>query len=296
MEAEASPWFDALDWCASDYLSQPPSVPSGIAPLDSALVGGFRQGVYTVLGRPGEGKSALALAIVERTVSAGVPAAVLSLEMSAADAWLRVASAWSVRHKDQDGCRQFTWSSVWQQSAITVGYGGGRISSGADAIITAARSMAKAKAPLMIAEPEPDLDRVVQLLQASRDAGAALAVVDYLQLIDVPGIEREHERVSVAMRALATTSKELRMPVLLVAAMNREGLTGAATMHSAAGSSLVEYASSCVMTYVRDKDADCAPGTRRMLLNVEKNRNGMVTEEPIGLTYWPGFNWIEECE
>lgn len=290
-----TPWFDAVDWCATDYQNRPRPVPTGIPKLDHVLIGGLKPGVYTVLGRPGEGKSALAIFMAESVATSGSGAAVISLEMPDHDAWLRAASSYSVRRNGENGCRMFSWSAVDYEADATARYGGSNLSSGGDAIITAARLMSSL--PLLIAAPpEPSIGTVVSLLAEAKDVGAQMAVVDYLQLIDVPGIDREYERVSTAMRSLVGSSLELKLPIVLLAAMNRGGLTGGASMHSASGSSVIEYASTCVMTYVRDKDAESADGTRAMLLNVEKNRSGMVTDEPIRLKYWPAYNWIEETE
>lgn len=295
-EEERGAWFDALEWTRTGYLDLPDPVPTGIPSLDHHLVDGMRPGVYTILGRPGEGKSALALMVAATAAVRGDCAAVLSLEMPAHDAWLRAASAWSCT-VGEDVCPSFSWSASQQSARISVEYGGKSLSSGGDPVITAARVMAARRVPLLVAEPEsPTIDEVLGLLAEAKARGARLAVVDYLQLVDVPGVEREYERVSAAMRALALFAREEELPVLLVAAMNREGLTGGASMHSAAGSSLVEYASTCVMTYVRDKEAEATdpPGTRTMLLNIEKNRCGMVTMQPIRLRYWPAFNWVQE--
>lgn len=289
MDEEKSVWFDAVDWCATDYLSMPDPVPTGLGGLDHCLGGGMRPGLYTVLGRPGEGKSALALSIATCSVSRMVGAVIVSLEMPAHDVWLRMASAWCTQQKDYPN---FLWSDAQNSGRITVDYGGEHLASGQDPVITAATKMQGL--PLMISEPEePTIDAVVSLLRMGKASGARMGVVDYLQLIDVPGVEREHERVSAAVRALAQVARELELPIILVAAMNRDGMTGTASMHSAAGSSLVEYASTCVMTYMRDKTAADPAGTRTMLLNIEKNRSGMVTDEPLRLRYWPAFNYVE---
>lgn len=289
-EPNESIWFDPVGWTSRDYLNMPQPIPSGYGEIDRHLCGGFRPGVYTILGRPGEGKSALAIAMMERIASRGEPAAIVSLEMPAADAWLRCASAHSVQNKEVP---QFAWSAAGSHSDASVRFGGKHLSTGEDPIITAGRVMSRM--PLFITAPEePNIDVVLDRLVRANDKGARIAVLDYLQLIDVPGIDREYERVSAATRAVVNLAKSLKMAIIVIAAMNREGLTGSASMHSAAGSSLIEYASTCVMTYVRDKDAQGDEGTRTMNLNIEKNRSGMVTLEPIRMTYWPAFNCVIE--
>lgn len=300
-EEQKSVWFNALDWSMGEYLERADPVPTRIKELDNCLVKGMRPGLYTILGKPGEGKSALALAIATNCARFGIRSAILSLEMPASSAWLRCASVWSVDAPDEGdfGCPTFAWSGVDDEAAATIMYGGGNLSTGGDPVITAARVMAAQKLPLMIAEPpDPDINTVLDLLVEAKEAGAQLAVIDYLQLINVPGAERGYDRVTEATNALANAAKGLRLPIILIAALNRDAMTaGAPGMHGAAGSSMVEYASTCVMVYTRDKEAkDEEPGTRKMLLSIEKNRHGPVTDSPIRLTYWPSFNLIQEME
>lgn len=295
---QRSAWFDALKWSMTEYMEQAEPVPTRIQELDNCLIGGMRPGLYTILGKPGEGKSALALAIATNCARFGTKTAILSLEMPAFSAWLRCASVWSV-DAGEDVCPMFAWSGADQSADITVKYGGEHLASGGDPVITAARVMAAQKLPLMIAEPkDPSIGTVLDLLVEAKEAGARLAVIDYLQIISVPGAERGYDRVTEATNALANAAKGLRLPIILIAALNRDAMTaGAPGMHGAAGSSMVEYASTCVMVYTRDKEAkDEKPGTRKMLLSIEKNRHGPVTDVPIRLTYWPAFNLIDEMK
>lgn len=300
-EQHESPWFNAVDWSITEYMSQSEPIPTCIKELDDCLRGGMRPGLYTILGKPGEGKSAIALAIATNSARRGIKVAVISLEMPAFSAWLRCASVWSidVKNDGKDGCPTFSWSDVDSHAKATVDYGGSNLATGGDPVITAARVMAAQKLPLMIAEPpDPSIGTVVELLSKAKQEGAQFAVIDYLQIINVPGAERGYDRVTEATNALANAAKNLRMPIILIAALNRDAMTaGAPGMHGAAGSSMVEYASTCVMVYSRDKEAtDEEAWTRKMLLSIEKNRHGPVTDTPIRLTYWPAYNLIEEMD
>ena len=228
----------------------------------------------------------------EKSLDPKSPVLIISLEMPAHDAWLRCASAYSMHNESTP---TFSWSSSKMHSDVTVEYGGPNLSSGGDPIITAARVMAENKVPLMIAEPSsPDISTVCDLLVRASDAGARVAVLDYMQLVDTPGIDREHERIGTVMRSIVNVAKTCNLGIINIAAMNREGLTGTPSMHSAAGSSLIEYASTCVMTYTRSANDNNTDGSRSMLLDIQKNRNGMVTLSPINIKYWPAFNWVEE--
>lgn len=283
-------WFNALEWCATNYLDQPELIPTGIATLDRVFVGGMRPGVYTLLGKPGDGKSALALHIVQNIVARGLGAAVVTLEMPPHDVWLRIASDYS----SCTGKNVFPWSKASALGRYASEHAIENPLHGGDPIPSTAYDMKAFR--LMIAEPpSPRIDDVGALLLQAKEDGAHVAVVDYLQMIDVQGVSREYERISAAMRAIAKIAADCRLPIILISSVNRDGLTTGVTMHGASGSSLIEYASVCVMTYRRAQDQSAAKsGTRAMELSVVKNRYGMITDAPIRLEYWPQYNRVIE--
>ena len=69
-----------------------PGIPSGFSKVDT-LTGGFEPGrLYVIGGRPAMGKTALALNIITKMVSAGKTAAFFSLEMGNYEVVKRIMS------------------------------------------------------------------------------------------------------------------------------------------------------------------------------------------------------------
>ena len=71
----------------------PWGIPTGFLPLDNAL-GGLRDGsVYIIAGRPGQGKTAMALSIARNILMGGSPVAMFSLEMTKKELTMRLMAA-----------------------------------------------------------------------------------------------------------------------------------------------------------------------------------------------------------
>ncbi len=175
---------------------------TGFVDLDR-LTGGFRPGQLIVLGaRPSMGKSALALDValhVARTVG---PALFVSAEMGALELGSRVLAGGGVasdrllagRLDDRDFARLET------------------------------RRAELSGVPLLIDE-SPGTTILAIRARARRQAargGLALVVVDYLQLVGAErrGTRREVEVAEIS-RGLKALARELRVPVLAVAQLNR---------------------------------------------------------------------------
>jgi replicative DNA helicase len=89
-------WEEAVDEMLENMRADHSKtlVPTRIRALDFALAGGLRRKLYTVMaGRPGMGKTALALAIAVNVAQSGIPVAYFSLEMSASSLAQRAISA-----------------------------------------------------------------------------------------------------------------------------------------------------------------------------------------------------------
>ena len=287
-EKETSPWFNAVEWAVFEYTEMPDPVSTGFTNIDRLHLGGLVPGLHMLMGEPGAGKSAISIQMAVRCSMQGCGAAIVSLEMMPQETWLRAASLWSC----YDRAMSFNWSDA--RSAAR-GLRGLTIDerSGVDSVLHASRGMAEL--PLYISHPEsPDVESITGLMEDASKMGVRLVVIDYLQLVSAPG-EREHERVGAAVNALAATAIQNSQAVVCISAMNRDSLKGPASMHSGAGSSLIEYAAQSVSLIYRDhEDPRVTNGGTYVHMKVFKNRNGMVTDEPLTFVYYPKCNLFQE--
>lgn len=176
---------------------------TGLKGLD-AITAGLKPGLlYIVAGRPGTGKTAIALNIGRTVAGAGSRVIFFSLEMPGLELSLRLLSSES----KVDGhrlARGYLAEVEWSKSVQA-----------ADAL---------AKLPLTVDDTGGlQIDRLMaRARRTAAERGLALVVVDYLQLVR-PSQRwgtREQE-VSEVSRSLKALAKELGVPVLAAAQLNR---------------------------------------------------------------------------
>ena len=179
-------------------------VPTGFADLD-ALTNGLHPGQMIVIAaRPAMGKSALALDIARAaSVQAGLTAVLFSLEMSRNEITMRLLSA---------------EARVPLQAMRT-----GQL--GEDDWTRLARRMSEVvDAPLYI-DDSPNMSMMeirskCRRLKQRNDL--RLVVIDYLQLMSSPKrVENRQQEVSDLSRSLKLLAKELNVPVVALAQLNR---------------------------------------------------------------------------
>jgi replicative DNA helicase len=175
-----------------DYLDK---VGGGIAPQDYAVLA----------GRPGSGKTTLALNIVEHHVLAGLPVAVFSLEMSRKSLGKRL---------------------LFKGAKVSAGKFRQGFATKGDFAALATAAGPLSKAPLWIdAEPSQTIGQIeAKARRLARQHGIKLFVLDYLQLV-LPNerrgrIDRVQELTDISARVLAL-KKRLNVPWLILAQMNR---------------------------------------------------------------------------
>lgn len=186
---------------AAKRLESPaaPGLP-GPFPSWDRQAGALRPGELAVLAaRPGCGKTALALQHAGAAIHQRATCAMFSLEMPGEDLCVRMAHQALGAHADHRELAAWIRAHLRQEKLLKI-YDG---SAGASIEQIEARSRLLAASP----------------------AELGLVVVDYLQLV-APPIEakREHRERQVAAisRALKLLAMELRVPVLLLAQLNRE--------------------------------------------------------------------------
>ncbi len=180
-------------------------VPTGWPDFDEKTAGLQRGDLIVIAGRPSMGKTSLAMNIVEYVaIQVQCPVAVFSMEMPGESLIMRLVS--SLGRIDQHRVRTGRLEEAdWPRltSAVTM--------------LSAARLFIDDSSSL---SPNELRARARRLYRQEGELG--LIVVDYLQLMQVPGTnENRATEVSEISRALKALARELSVPVLALSQLNR---------------------------------------------------------------------------
>lgn len=180
-------------------------LPSGITHLDY-LTSGFQPGkMYVVAGRPGTGKTSLAVqCAVHTSTKLGSRSLVVSLEMTETELATRMISS-----ESGIDSRRIDHADLRREES--------------EAFVNAAAAVSRINVGMVCRSglTETAIRRIAR--KASMRDGLALLVVDYLGLVRPSVRDRQRERevaeMSMAFKALAM---ELRIPLMLCVQLNRE--------------------------------------------------------------------------
>lgn len=222
-----------------EYALERDPQPTGIRALDDALGGGLACGAYTVVGgTAGVGKSALGCAVLYGIAAAGGNPIYVSCEMPAQQVRMRLASSHAAR---TPGLVPFEWGHArdafrarftrtqlqrFQDAPEDVreewaGKYADRFGD-SDPAICAWRDMVRRGIAqrAMVREDVQSLEGVARLIEERASFGIRDAViVDYAQLLDVPGAEKEYDRMTAVSRTLQQAAKRAGCPVLLISSL-----------------------------------------------------------------------------
>lgn len=180
-------------------------VATGFTKIDE-LTAGFQQSDLIILaGRPGMGKTALALNIAKHAaVDANVPVALFSLEMSKEQLSMRMLS--SEAQIDSSKMRRgFISQNDWMKITDAAGV--------------------LSEAPIFI-DDSPNITALEIRTKSRRlkmDQNIGMVIVDYIQLMKGPAsAERRDLEISEISRSLKALAKELSLPVVALSQLNRE--------------------------------------------------------------------------
>ncbi len=189
----------------------PCGIPTPWRKLTECVYGWEPAKLYVIAARPGAGKSAAALAIVEHASANGYPCLVLSMEMSDTELAGRALSAESGLDR-----RPLKRGMVTADQAAMLQAAGTRIARGPLYIDdTPALSIRDMRARARAWKRDP------RITWGSTQLG--IIAVDYLQLATASGRHDNREQVIAEVsRGLKALSKELQLPVVACAQLNRE--------------------------------------------------------------------------
>ncbi|HZF12341.1 MAG TPA: replicative DNA helicase [Thermoanaerobaculia bacterium] len=238
-------------------------VPSGFIDLDRITHGLNRGNLIIVAGRPGMGKTSLALNIAQHvSIREKRAVGVFSLEMSQQELSLRVlcSEAGVAFSRLRAGAlSQKQWSSIVQTVRHT------------------------SDAPLFIDDsPNPTLLEVAsksRRLKAER--GLALVILDYLQLMQAGGkYENRNLEIAAISRGLKQLAKELEVPVIALSQLSRQperrGSDHRPQLADLRESGSIEQDADMVAFIYRDEvyNPDQEENKNRAELIIAKHRNG----------------------
>lgn len=247
-----------------DDLENPPPAPAGVVPpfQDLAhLLGTFAPGQLIVVGaRQSVGKSTLAVDFLRKAaIRDGKLAAMFTMEMRRREVLQRMTSA-----ESGVGLHAIRGNQVSEGDLERLVDVASRISG----------------APLIIDDrSDCSLEHVRSTLRSlSRQGGAAIAVIDYLQLMTPPKSPNREQEIAGLTRGLKLMAGEFEMPIVLLSQLNREveKRTGGRPQPSDLRESGAIEQDADVIILLHREDAHDSESARagEADLIVAKNRNG----------------------
>jgi replicative DNA helicase len=238
-------------------------VETGFFELDDMLNGLQNGEMIIVAARPSMGKTALAMNIIEHVAADNrLPCAVFSLEMSKQQLAQRMLCSRGEidAHKLRKGLLQ---SQEYQHLANVVGE--------------------LAKAPIWVDDSAGltplELRAKCRRLKLQHDI--KVIMIDYMQLMDNPGVESRQQQISEISRAIKAVARELSVPVIALSQLNRqsEGRDGhRPRMSDLRESGSIEQDADVIMLlhredYYRMSEPDFQPDNIAEVI-IAKQRNG----------------------
>lgn len=237
-------------------------VSSGIFDLDEAL-GGFHDSDLIIVGaRPAMGKTGFLLGATAAGAKGG-PVGLISGEQPADQVGLRWLAAGSGVNVGRLRAGKFRHDDVGSLLHAAEQYGA---------------------LPVRIHDrPSPDITEVVREARRwKHQLGIRALYVDYLQRIEIASMSRapKHQQVGSITRSLKNLARDLRIPVVALAQVNREADGERPQMKHLADSSEIEKEADQIMMLWRDLSNPQAERTAAEI-NVVKNRHGNIGVVPV---------------
>jgi replicative DNA helicase len=258
-------------------------IPSGYIEFDK-LTAGLQDGdLIIVAGRPSMGKTTLALNIAENAaIGSQVPTAIFSMEMPSQQLAFRMIS--SLGRVDQTHLRTGRFPDEdWSR------------------INTAVQLMSEA--PIFI-DDTPALSPTeirARARRLQREHGLGLIVIDYLQLMAVPGSkENRATEISEISRSLKALAKELSLPVIALSQLNRsveQRTDKRPVMSDLRESGAIEQdADMIVFIYREEVYNQDTPRKGIADIAIAKQRNGPIGDFPLTFVgrYTKFENWVPD--
>ena len=258
-------------------------VSTGYSELDKLTAGLQGGDMVIIAGRPSMGKTTLALNIAENAaIGSKVPTAIFSMEMPSQQLAFRMIS--SLGRVDQTHLRTGRFPDEdWSR------------------INTAVQLMSDA--PIFVDDSaglSPTEIRA-RSRRLHREHGLGLIVIDYLQLMQVPGNkENRATEISEISRSLKALAKELDLPVIALSQLNRsveQRTDKRPVMSDLRESGAIEQDADVIIFIYREEVYNQDTPRKGIAdISIAKQRNGPIGEFPLTFVgrYTKFENWVPE--
>lgn len=253
-------------------------VATGFTDLDARTSGLQAGDLIVVAGRPSMGKTSFAMNVVENAaLGSSLPVAVFSMEMPSEQLTMRMMSSLGRidQHKVRTGKLE---DEDWSRLTSALGM------------------LNEAKIFLDDTPALTPTELRARCRRLKREHGLELVVIDYLQLMQVPGTrENRATEISEISRSLKALAKELSVPVVALSQLNRsleQRPNKRPLMSDLRESGAIEQDADVILFIYRDEvyDED-SPDKGIAEIIIGKQRNG-----PIGMVKLTFLNYITKFE
>lgn len=252
-----------------------PEMLTGFPKLDELFWGLHRGEVITIGARTSRGKSTFALNMAVNLVKRNKKVLFFSTEMSISEKWSRIISNVSGVDFSKFRKAELTvsdWTKIIQ---------GAELMSGDYFFVCDA--------------PSPTIEQIEAVCSRIRPD---VLILDYLGMFTYPKADREDQAISEFMKRVKIISRQYEMATLVVSQLNRmvdHRPNQIPTMADLKSSGSIEQESDIVVLLYNDIDHDQVGATRRLILDVAKNRHGECVLVKLAF-YLPTLKMMEVIE
>ncbi len=257
-------------------LPQPVGIKT-FANVDRVFNGGLRGGMlWTIGARPGVGKSAFALNLIEQAIKFAPQLTVdlFSLEMTATDNYQRIVAC-------ETGVAAGKFTNPYQMSTAEKD----QVRAGIAKLDTQQLHLHD---KLLIL---PQIIKVIRAHAAKAAPGDYVAVIDYLQIISLDRLTARNDRrqeIEMITRELKLLTNELGIPIILFSQLNRElekRVDRTPQLADLRESGSIEQDSNTVSFLYPVSNSEEHKQVRHLNLIFRKNRSGCLAE--LAFTFTP---------
>ncbi len=287
-----------------------PAIPTGFDVFDKVIDGGLYEGLYTVGAISSLGKTTFCCNIADQIARSGHDVIIFSLEMSKYEIMSKSISRLTFCRYLNDNTKSIKYEWCKTSRGITDGSRYQNYCPEELDLIRQARDVYASEVGqhLFIYEAIGDMTvdtaRDIIKQHIAYTGNRPVVIVDYLQLLQHPDKYingNDKLRTDVNITTLKRTSRDFKIPIILISSLNRMNYDSRVTFQSFKESGAIEYSSDVVfglnLAGVGSTDFNVneakAKDPREIELEILKNRQGKIGQT-IRYYFYPMFNHFDE--